>query len=358
MISLEQLQSMRQSSDRAADDVIKVLFQSGAQDQMAKLMALEGNADPLPNDLHPDLLQFIQDCSKLPDWADPQKITDSEAFFDQYQVYVYTALLFAALPYCYAAADGARVLSHSNRMEELTQRRLSETGQFIQDVSEPGAFGPKGKAFRSIAKVRLIHAAVRFHLLKKGHWNSEWGLPTNMEDMAGTNLAFSIVTLRAVEKLGVELSPPVKDAFLHKWNLISHLLGLDKSLLATDYKEALRLEKQIVKRLFRPSPEGKKLTKSLVEFIHHIEKPLAPNYGSHMMRYLLGNQVGDILGLEEIPLFNWPSLMSHTNALVHKLGWSPKLNQMHIPLHLSLIKRGEIENQRIEYPLDTILKGN
>lgn len=357
MISLNELNKMRQRSDTKADRIVSRLFESGDHSQMGLLMALETNQEPLPESMDPELKQFIEDCSQLPDWADLQKIERAEQFFDQYQVYIYTALLFASLPYCYAAADGARVLSHSNRIEELTQRRLSETGQFIQDVSEPGAFDPEGKAFRSIAKVRLIHAAVRFHLLKKGDWNEEWGLPTNMEDMAGTNLAFSIVTLRAVEKMGVEVEMKDKDAFLHKWNLVSFLLGLDQGLLAVDYKEALRLEKQIVKRLFRKSVEGQKLTHSLVEFIHSIEKPLAPNYGSHMMRYLLGNQVGDLLGLEEIPLFNWPSFMSSTNALVHKMGWNPKLKQMHIPLHLSLIKRGEIENKRIEYPLDSILKG-
>ncbi len=357
MISLHDLNQMRQQSDTEADRIIEGLFESGDHRQMGLLMALETNSEALPDALHPELKDFIERCSRLPEWADLTKVRRAEQFFDQYQVYVYSALLFASLPYCYAAADGARVLSQSNRIEELTERRLSETGQFIQDVSEPGAFEAQGKAFRSIAKVRLIHAAVRFHLLKKGNWNTAWGLPTNMEDMAGTNLAFSVVTLRAVEKMGVELDMKDKDAVLHKWNLVSYLLGLNQALLAEDYKEALQLEKQIVKRLFRKSEEGQKLTRSLVEFIHSIEKPLAPNYGSHMMRYLLGNQVGDLLGLEEIPLFNWPSLMSSTNALVHKMGWSPKLNQMHIPLHLSLIKRGEIENKRIDYPLDSILKG-
>lgn len=355
MSEIWDLDKLRNQTDTAADELIAWVMENGEHAQMSMLMALESNDEEIPKEIDPKLKSFILHCSELPSWADQKLIDQAEDFFQEYQVYVYTALLFASLPYCYAAADGARVLFSSKRIQETTGKRLSETGQFIMDVSEKGAFSAKGKAFKSIAKVRLIHAAVRYNLLKKGDWKESWGKPTNMEDMAGTNLAFSVVTLRAIERMGVEIPLSIRDAVMHKWNCIAYLLGLDEALLPPNYTQALLLEKQIVRRQFRKSEEGVALTKSLLNFIHSIEKPLAPDYGSHMIRFLLGNQSGDLLGLAENPLINWPSLMSSANAVIHSFGWSPKLDKMHIPLHLALIKRGEVQNERMNYPLDSIL---
>ncbi len=351
------MDAMRQSSDTVADELIRWIMEEGQHEQMALLMTLENNSDQLPEKLHPRLKAYLKQCSTLPDWADQEKITQAERFFEEYQVYVYMALLFASLPYCYGAADGARVLASSNRIQENTGKRLSETGQFIQDVSQKGAFSSIGKAYRSIAKVRLIHAAVRYRLLESGKWQTEeWGLPTNMEDMAGTNLAFSVVTLRAMERMGVSMDLKTRDAVIHKWNVISYLLGVDEQVLAPDYETSLKLEKQIIRRLFRKSEQGVALTQALLLYMKDIEKPLlAPDYGSQMMRYLLGDQMGDIIGLEENSIFNWPSLMGAVNGVLHQMGWSPKQENMLLPIHLALIKRGKIQNQRLEYPLEDLL---
>jgi len=349
------LDTQREHSDTEADLLIAYIMENQLHAQLGLLMKLEGNEEPIPADLDPKIVAFLEQVQELPDWADQSKIELAESFFKEYQIYVYSALPFASLPYCYAAADGARVLAGSNRIQDNTGKRLSETGQYIMDVSEPGAFGEKGKAFKSIAKVRLIHAAVRYRLLKNGTWDKNWGLPVNMEDMAGTNLAFSLVTLRAMERMGAKVDMKIRDAFIHKWNIISNMQGLDKALLATNYEEALLLEKRIVRRLFRPSPEGKALTQSLIKFIHEVERPLAPDYGAHMIRHLLGNQIGDLLGLPELSLLNWPSLMSSLNGITAGLGWSPKEDDMLIPLHLALIKRGKVENERMDYPLEDLL---
>lgn len=350
------LDTMRDSADQKADSLIKLIMANGLHSQLGVLMQAERNDELLPDSLHEEIRLLSSELHQLPAWADANKLNLAENFFKEYQIYVYSALLFASLPYCYAAADGARVLAMSNRIKDNTGKRLSETGQFIMDVSEPGAFSSSGKAFKSILKIRLIHAAVRYRLLKSGEWNSAWGQPVNMEDMAGTNLAFSLVALRAIETMGVAINTKTKDAIIHKWNVISYLQGLDEALLAKNYEEALLLEKRIQMRLFRPSAEGKSLTKSLTHFIQEIEKPLAPDYGAHMIRYLLGNQVGDLLGLPEISLVNWPSLMSSLNGLAAGMGWSPKEKDMLIPLHLALIKRGKVQNERIEYPLQDLLK--
>ena len=95
-----------------------------------------------------------------------------------------------ALPYCYAGADGAKVLAKSQRIQNDTLKRLEETGEFIFTVMQEKNWH-NGKAFRKILKVRLMHAAIRFFSEFHGTWNTAWGKPVNQEDMAGTNGAFS-----------------------------------------------------------------------------------------------------------------------------------------------------------------------
>ncbi|MDX5321891.1 MAG: DUF2236 domain-containing protein, partial [Bacteroidota bacterium] len=180
-----ELDLMRKQGDLPGDTLLQTLLESGNTHQFASLMQLEMNQDELPQDLDPKLNTFAHSLHQLPEWADPKKIALAEDFFQTYQIYVYSALLFASLPYCYAAGDGAKVLYHSQRIQNQTGKRLSETGQYIMDFSEPGAFSPSGKAFKSILKVRFIHAAVRNRLLSEGNWNASWGVPVNMEDMAG-----------------------------------------------------------------------------------------------------------------------------------------------------------------------------
>ncbi|MBI1222898.1 MAG: DUF2236 domain-containing protein [Bacteroidetes bacterium] len=350
------MDEMRARSDQMADHVLAMMLKTGDTNQFQLLMGMEINEDPIPEKMISELQNYCLQLQQLPSWAEPKKIDLAEDFFQEYQAYVYSALLFASLPFCYAAADGAKVLYQSNRMQDNTGKRLSETGQFIMDVSEKGAFSPKGKGFKSIIKVRLIHAAVSHRLKESGNWNKEWGTPVNMEDRAGTNLAFSLVTLKAIERMGVRLDKKTKDAVIHKWNIISWLGGLDEKLLAYDYEEALLLEKQIIRRLFSISEEGSQLTRSLLAFIHEIEHPFAKDYGAHMIRYLLGNQIGDLLRLPELSLLNWPSLLSSLNAIVSRMGWSPREQNIPIPLQLAMIKRGEVQNQRMDYPLQEILE--
>src|SRR5690606_5945752 len=99
------LNEQRTKSDELADALIRDLTSRQKLDQLGILMRLESNADPIPEALDPALLIFLETCSALPSWADEAKIRRAESFFEEYQVYVYMALLFASLPYCYAAAD-------------------------------------------------------------------------------------------------------------------------------------------------------------------------------------------------------------------------------------------------------------
>ncbi|MEM1136557.1 MAG: oxygenase MpaB family protein, partial [Bacteroidota bacterium] len=180
------LAEKRLKGDLLADEAITSLFTNANAASFSELLKNDWkNNDPLPKQLPKKLNTFFQKTQILPAWADNKKMKKATKFFANYSGDVMGLLGSLALPYCYAAADGAKVLYFSERIKKDTTKRLAETGQFVIDVLSPDAFEPEGKAIRSIQKVRLIHAAIRYHILKSGKWNKAWGYPINQEDMAG-----------------------------------------------------------------------------------------------------------------------------------------------------------------------------
>jgi hypothetical protein len=91
-------------------------------------------------------------------------------------------------------------------------------------------------------KVRLVHAMARYYVLKNPEWNSNaWGLPINAADLMATNLGFSLLFMKGLEKLGFELSEKEEEGFFHLWRFIGHYQGIPSELLPLNRKEAVRL---------------------------------------------------------------------------------------------------------------------
>jgi len=97
-----------------------------------------------------------------------------------------------------------------------------------------------------------------------------WGLPINQEDLAGTLMSFSWIVLDGLEKLGAALTSDEREAYLHCWKVIGHLLGIRNELLPKNFDSARDLAAAIVRRQFGPSSEGKALTKALVDMMAQV----------------------------------------------------------------------------------------
>ena len=302
LFTIAYLNSKRQVADAQADEFIARMFGNPESKQSLRqyIASLNNNIQiaNLPEAYLNEALFF--NAANLPLWANAKQMDQGAAFFARYASLIMNMLGLLSLPYCYAAADGARVLYLSERIRNDTAKRLQETGDFVWEVMAPNAFSAEGKGFASILKVRLIHAAARYYTLQSGQWNiADWGLPVNQEDMAGTNLSFSLLAIRGLRKLDIAVSYAEQQAFMHLWNVIGHLSGLEESLLPDDGKQAIALEQAISGHQFKPSTEGQALTKALTDYFTALNLP--PPFGSketvQLMRFLLGDEVADILAL-------------------------------------------------------------
>ncbi|MGQ0512491.1 MAG: oxygenase MpaB family protein [Betaproteobacteria bacterium] len=129
-----------------------------------------------------------------------------------------------------------------------------------------------GAGVLTATKVRYLHASMRFMARSDTAFQKDYpidvhGEPINQEDKAFTLLTISYVIPGAYEKIGGMLSREEKDAFLHCWNVIGYVMGIDEDLLAHDWDEAKALYEKILRRHKARSNNGMILTSGLCELI-------------------------------------------------------------------------------------------
>ena len=206
-----------------------------------------------------------------------------------------------SLPYCYAASPGNKALYLSEKMRQSPGKRLADTADFILSVCIPGSLEKNQEGSFAINRTRLIHAIARYHILIKGSWEDRWGMPINKEDMAGTNLAFSYILLVGLQKSAHILSIREKEDFLFLWRYIGYQLHISNQLLPASFTEAAELERNIRSRHFKKSAEGVTLTKELLQYYKHIVPSIDGYLLDSQIRYWLGENVADCLGIPAQP---------------------------------------------------------
>lgn len=297
-----QLDRMREHGDPSADNVMKAVFKAGNVSVVNDVLrTLVDNDQLVPASLPRPLQDYLSEDMTLPDWADPAKIRRGQQLYETWGLQIAVCLFCASLPSAYAAAKGVKVLCVTAQLDTNARRRVMETGQFLMNVLAVGSFEPRGKGFRTIQHVRLMHAAVRqlIHtrdLHNPGFWHPAWGVPINQEDLAGTMLSFSYVPVGPLRRLGVRVSTKDAEAYLHLWNVIGHLLGLEDAMLVRGIDDATALVAAIRRRHFMASPEGQQMTAALMDLLdemtpfHKFDETVPP-----LIRHLVGDEIADML---------------------------------------------------------------
>jgi squalene cyclase len=295
------LDQARHQVDPLADDVIAAIFKRGEIEAVNGLMAsIFRSAEPVPQGLPPEAIAYFEQV-KLPSWADPKRLQLAQQLFTRAGWQVAMGLFCSSLPQAYAAAHGAHVIAQTQGMTRHVKQRIFETAQFIFDVMDEGALNQNGRGIRAAQKVRLMHAAIRHLIL--GRTTPTWdtslrGLPINQEDLAGTLMTFSVVTLDGLRILKVPYSIEEGDAWLHAWKVVGHFLGLKPELMPVDLIDAQELMEAIRDRQWHPSTAGQVLIKPLVEMMQsYFSGKAVDGLPVALIRTLAGDACADLLGL-------------------------------------------------------------
>ena len=228
---------------------------------------------------------YLRAAYTLPEWADAAKIDRAETIFMEYGVLSCVLLFCASLPECYVIPDLAAVLHVAGQLEQHTEYRIRSTAAMIFPVMMQGGLTTgQGAGIAQTLKVRMIHATIRNLILRESPesavtslqsalthsqqtdssmlgvvpplatlagshnmhqalfahgWKlGEDGLPCNQEELAYTLLTFGYIFLRGLRTLGLGLKREDEEAYLHAWNVMAHVLGIERGLMPQTMAEA------------------------------------------------------------------------------------------------------------------------
>ncbi len=256
----------------------------------------------------------MQDRPPPPAWADPELIKLGQDLFAQYLPQFGLALWMASIPAGYAGAKDAVVLERTAQLVSHPRRRFLETGQFVLDVMTKGGLHDDGVGAADIRHVRLMHAAVRHMLQHEADvhdhldgWDPAFGVPLNQEALLATQFTFSVVGLRSLQRFGVNVSDREKEAYIHLWSVIGHMMGVRDDLLPLDFADSSTVWDRITAKEYGRSPGGTLLTKSAIEVMRQlIPGGWLDGLPATGIRFLLGNDTADLL---DVPKANWTRLL-------------------------------------------------
>lgn len=112
------LEAARAEGDQAADQVVTSLSAYELSRCWAVLREWEENSEPVPSTLPGIVKEFFEESAALPSWVDADKIQEVHRLYSRYPADLLAMLLYAALPECYAAADGASLLAQTTNWSD------------------------------------------------------------------------------------------------------------------------------------------------------------------------------------------------------------------------------------------------
>ena len=330
-------------------------------------------ATDLPPDVAQALADYVREGQKLPEWADVARVQLAESLFMEHGVLSCILLFCASLPECYVVPDLAAVLQTTSQLTAHTEYRVRATAAMVFPVmTDEGLMGEHGSGIAQILKVRLIHATIRYQILHGSPqavlgiqsatgsiaatpgvqadtnmyqalscmgWDfKERGLPCNQEELAYTLLTFSYVFMRGLRKLGVQLRPLDEDAYLHAWNVVGHILGVERALMADSMEEAAvlfeRLQTRGRKRQIRPDARPA-LAKALINTMSAaLPGWITSSFPQLMTQHLCGPVTSQDLGLRSrVPWLVETAFRALLATVQGLAGLWPGSSSMNSPLH-------------------------
>jgi len=167
-------------------------------------------------------------------------------------------------------------------------------------MQKGGLTADGGRGRLTIQKVRLMHATIRRLAPTAPTWKNDFGLPVNQEDLVGTMLAFSWIAVDGLEKIGVELTDDDREAYVHCWNVVGHLLGIRDDLLPISAPRRKPSPWAIAAHQFGPTTDGQNLTSALIGMlVKMLPGDVFDPVPRLMIRYFLGQQWAQWLGVED-----------------------------------------------------------
>ena len=186
-----------------------------------------------------------------------------------------------------------------------------------------------GRGFLAARKVRFLHASIRFMLQnpdklphrpapagdgsakhgpteQRDYLRQEWSRrpvrderlrdnpPINQEQLAMVLLTFGYMIPLGLERWGCRIPRPQKEAFLHLWKVVGHVMGIREDLMTDDWDEAKVLLDTVLARQAYPSDAAKDMTGALMDFLREYMPHLPGGLRQRLAAHPIIDQLGQL----------------------------------------------------------------
>lgn len=186
-----------------------------------------------------------------------------------------------------------------------------------------------GRGFLAARKVRFLHASIRFMLQnpdrlphrpapagdgsakhgpteQRDYLRQEWSRrpvrderlrdnpPINQEQLAMVLLTFGYMIPLGLERWGCRIPRPQKEAFLHLWKVVGHVMGIREDLMTDDWDEAKVLLDTVLARQAYPSDAAKVMTGALMDFLREYMPHLPGGLRQRLAAHPIIDQLGQL----------------------------------------------------------------
>ena len=315
---MARLDAGRQQCDPPTDDAIEAFYLGSGIPRTDRHFTdvLIELADP--NGPHEGpITAFLGEEPQLPAWADLERIERAQQLFATFRPSIHASLFFGSMFLGYAAANGGQVLALGSDLTSSPERRIWESTRFVEDVCTTPFWQRDSSGWKSLRGVRVFHGSIRSTIESGSQhikavaehptdrvWDPAWGRPINQEDMFGYCLTMAVPTIENLDRMGAAIDPDQALDWLHLWNVIGVLMGVDEAFSTSpidpsrdlSFEEARFALDIILARNVAPTPEGRQLTATLMEQIGWFPGPLR-RVARTFIRSSIGDRNADMLGV-------------------------------------------------------------
>lgn len=282
------------------------------------------NWQPVPSALPTELRSYLNDAMKLPSWASMTKLRIAANFqrrVDGYLFFIYGVgggIMSTVIP------REARSVYWSKGGADM-QDRAAKTFAFGYDHTNYDAFEWTGEFKVTANKTRMVHAAVRHLLPQSPHWQAsghDETIPISNGDILVTFHSTGTFAHKMMKQWGVRMSATEEDAFLHAWQVALHYLGVKDEYIPATWDQAHAQAAEVLEPKLAWTPEGQELAEVLLGLTAQIDGGLTRGFLNEFVRYMLGDEVGDWLGLFRDPVSKelieegWPIYIKFRDGLI------------------------------------------
>lgn len=205
--------------------------------------ALEHGIDAV-DDPSPGLAGLFAELDHIPDWVDFDQLYRGAVAFWRAGPIVPPILAWSSIATGFSMYSSTRPVLFSGRLQDSDRvgTRLIESFRYIVAAYTPGGMTRFADGFRLTAKVRMIHAAVRYGLSRSDSWDwASWGVPINNLDAMHTQAGqFGVGFIDPVQKSGVRFSDREIEDIMALSRYVGWVIGVPADILHTGYEDARR----------------------------------------------------------------------------------------------------------------------